>query len=150
MYLCKKNKVMKDKARKMAMGKKIKTIATNENKSIDEVTNLFCSSGTEEEQYQKLVDYVKEHNYKGKREVKVKEDKKEPKSFKVINLEVHSINAIINSAASDAEKLQKIKNIIEDVIANNEIVKLKEDIDKREKELEEDKRKLQDKIKNLG
>lgn len=150
MYLCKKNKVMDDKARKMAMGKKIKTIATNENKSIEEVTKLFCSSGTEEEQYQKLVDYVKENGYKGKREVKKKEEKNEPLSFKLINLEVYSINAIINSVSTDAEKLQKIKKIIEDVIANNEIVKLKEDIEKREKELEDDKRKLQDKIKNLG
>lgn len=141
---------MDDKARKMAMGKKIKTIATNENKSVDEVTKLFCSNGTEEEQYQNLVDYVKQHNYKGKREVKEKIDKKEPLSFKVINLEVHSINQIINSVATDSEKLQQIKSIIEKVIANNEIVKLKEEIENREKQLEEDKRKLQDKIKNLG
>lgn len=141
---------MNDKARKLAMGKKINTIALNEGKSVNEVKKLFCSSGTEEEQYQNLIDYVKEHNYKGKREVKSSKNKKEPLSFKIINLEVHSINAIINSVATDAEKLQKIKKIIDEVIENNEIVKLKEDIDKREKELEDDKRKLQDKIKKLG
>ena len=140
---------MDSKAVKMAIGKKISAIAVNENKSVDEVKKIFCSHGTEEEQYKKLVDYVNERNYKGKRTTK-KKVTEEDKCFKVINLEVHSINEIINSVSTDAEKLQKIKAIIEKVIANNEIVKLKEDIESREKQLQEDKRKLQDKIKNLG
>ena len=65
-------------------------------------------------------------------------------------MEVHSINQIINSVASDADKLQRIKEIIEKVMTNNEIVRLKEEIENKEKQLEEDKRRLQDKIKTLG
>lgn len=141
---------MDSKAMKMAMGKKINTIAVNENKSVEEVKKIFCSCGTEEEQYKKLVSYVDEHKYKGKRISKTNIVKDNTKNLKIINLEVHSINQIINSVASDADKLQRIKEIIEKVMTNNEIVRLKEEIENKEKQLEEDKRILQDKIKSLG
>ena len=41
-------------------------------------------------------------------------------------------------------------SVIEKVMTNNEIVRLKEEIENKEKQLEEDKRRLQDKIKTLG
>ena len=36
---------MDSKAMKMAMGKKINTIAVNENKSVEEVKKIFCCYG---------------------------------------------------------------------------------------------------------
>lgn len=142
---------MNEKALSMAIGKKIETIATNESKSKEEVKQQFCSNGTPQEQYNNLDRYVKEHKYKGKRTVKEKaETGSKQTEFKMITLEAKSINSIIESVKSDAEKLDEIKKIIDKVIENNEIAKLKEDIEKQKEQIKEAEKRLEEKINNLS
>ena len=140
---------MTEKGYQLSIGKKIKVISDNDNKSLQEVSKQFYKNVTLEEQHRKLSNYIKEKGYKGKRSPN-KEKKESEIKFEQITLDVQSINVIINSVKSDAEKLDEIKKIISKVIENNEIVELRAKIETQEKILEESKKELADKIKKLG
>lgn len=138
---------MDEKTLKLAIGKKISTIAYNENLSIDDVKKRFCVEGTCQEQYDKLFEYVKEKAYKAKRASK---EKKETEiEIKEIQLDANAINDIINGKGTDSEKINKIKEIIDKIIERNEIIELKEKIENQKKNLELYEKELSDKLNKL-
>ena len=125
---------MSDKGKVLAIGKKVSTIAINENKSKEDVRKEFCEIGTLEEQLKRLSNYVKEKGYKGQRTCKPKNDS--VKELKPIELNANSINEIIKGEGTDSEKLKKIKDIIDKIIEREEILQLKEKIQNQKKNLE--------------
>ena len=138
---------MDDKTLSLAIGKKVNTIAFNENSSTDDVKKRFCHIGTKEEQYDRLCNYVKEKAYKAKRACKVKEEAEI--ELNEIQLDAKTIYNIINGKGTDTEKLNEIKVIIDKIIERNDIIELKKKIEEQKKDLELKERELSELLNKL-